>query len=67
MNSIPCKNIHCHHCNRFSVLESKLDEILHLLKNPGSTSSFDPVNVEDAIRAHIAGDRTLIDALRLPE
>jgi hypothetical protein len=48
---------------RLSVVESQLKEILFLLKNPHRTPFVEPEVVQDAIRAHIGGDRGPMDAL----
>jgi hypothetical protein len=48
---------------RLSAVESKLDRVLLCLEDRQTGSRIDPVTIQDAIRAHIMGDRGTIDAL----
>jgi len=48
---------------RMSSVESKLDQVLSLLQAPQSPPVVNPQLVQDAIRAHILGDRGPMKAL----
>jgi len=48
---------------RLSVVESKLDRVLSLLEHSRKGPDIDPEIMQDAIRAHIRGDRGPMDVL----
>ncbi|MBI5847515.1 MAG: hypothetical protein HZB31_06120 [Nitrospirae bacterium] len=48
---------------RISSVESKLDQVLSFLQAPQGSLVINPDVMQDAIRAHIMGDRGPIDAL----
>jgi hypothetical protein len=50
---------------RLAVVESQLKEVLSLLKNPQKTPFVEREVMQDAIRAHIGGDRGPMDALAM--